>query len=119
MNIRNRNPNVKLIVAVGGGDAGSAPYSDMASIPERRATFINSLVGVMRQYSFDGLDMDWEYPGVAWSGGRAQDKANFISFMRELRGAFNSAGRGWEITTAVSVVPANIRDGYDLVQLCQ
>ena len=73
----------------------------------------------MNQYAFDGLDMDWEYPGVVWSGGRPEDKVNFVSFMSELRSAFNGQGKGWEISMAVTVIPQSIQDGYDVVQLCQ
>ena len=76
----------------------------------------------MKTYAFDGADMDWEYPGVEWSGGRPMDKANFVTFIQELRTAFNNLRRRratkLEITMAVSVVEANINVGYDVPRLC-
>ena len=42
---------------------GSEHYSDMAQTAEGRAIFIESCVEMLVQHNFDGLDLDWEYPG--------------------------------------------------------
>ncbi|CAG7693753.1 unnamed protein product [Allacma fusca] len=114
LGLKNRNPAVKLLIAVGGGAEGSDKYSRMAENSNSRSIFIRSIVDFLREFPFDGVDMDWEYPGVTWSGGRAVDKANFVTFMRELRSAVGSL----EITMAVSVVEANVDVGYDVPALC-
>ncbi|KAJ9546496.1 hypothetical protein OSB04_019039 [Centaurea solstitialis] len=58
------NPAAKTMLSVGGGGGGSLPetFSQMASREYSRASFINSTIEVAREYEFDGIDLDWEFP---------------------------------------------------------
>ena len=58
------NPGLKTLLAIGGWNEGSTKYSEMASTPERRAVFIQSALDMVLEHNFDGLDLDWEYPGT-------------------------------------------------------
>ena len=57
------NPNLKVTIAIGGWNQGSQKYSEMARDADSRKKFVKSVLKMLREYGFDGLDLDWEYPG--------------------------------------------------------
>jgi chitinase len=97
--VKRSNPQLRLVASVGGWN-GSNRFSDMANDARTRATFIDSTVSFLRRHGFDGIDIDWEYPGsigVACASGhstcdRPGDKRNFATLGRELRAALDRAG---------------------------
>ena len=56
-------PNLKVTVAIGGWNEGSSKYSAMAKDSAERQKFVDSVVQFLQKHNFDGLDLDWEYPG--------------------------------------------------------
>ena len=56
-------PKLKVTVAIGGWNEGSTKYSAMAKDSAERQKFVDSVVQFLQKYNFDGLDLDWEYPG--------------------------------------------------------
>ncbi|KAH7305460.1 oviduct-specific glycoprotein [Stachybotrys elegans] len=87
--LKKDNPNLKMIIAIGGwthNDPGPLQkvFSDMVSTKQNRSTFIKNLMSFLRQYAFDGVDFDWEYPGANDRGGVPEDGENFTQFLKEL-----------------------------------
>ena len=64
-------------------------FSPLVGDRDRRHVFIKSAIRFLRQYNFDGIDLDWEYP-TQRAGGRPPDRANYATFIEEMREAFQS-----------------------------
>lgn len=60
----------------------------MASSATNRAAFIQSLMSFMKNYGFDGADLDWEYPVADDRGGRPEDKENYVLLVKDIKAAF-------------------------------
>jgi GH18 family chitinase len=91
--LRQRNPNLKILVSVGGW-TWSKDFSDAVFTREGRAKFVESATSFVRRHDLDGFDVDWEYPGLPGDGNvnRPADKHNFSAVMAELRAALDKEG---------------------------
>ncbi len=56
------------------------------SSQENIRNFVNSVVKFLKDYRFDGLDVDWEYPR------NEADKLGFTNLMNALKKAFEQDG---------------------------
>lgn len=92
---------VRVVLSIGGW--GADGFSDAASSPSMREEFVNSVIEVVKQYQFDGIDIDWEYPGSGVAGikYRTEDKQNFTLLLRDLRNALDAFQPGLLLTAAL------------------
>ena len=88
--LRQEDPSLSVLIAVGGWQ-WSKSFSDVALTAKSRKIFIQSVMDFLKQYDLDGLDVDWEYPGMPGAGNafRSEDKQNFTLLLEELRARFN------------------------------
>jgi chitinase len=88
--LRREYPSLTVLVSVGGW-LWSTHFSDVALTAESRRVFIESAMDFLKLYDLDGLDVDWEYPGMVGAGNpfRGDDKQNFTLLMNELRSRFD------------------------------
>ncbi|KAK7483787.1 hypothetical protein BaRGS_00025003, partial [Batillaria attramentaria] len=103
-NLRMRNPDLKTLISVGGWNFGSKKFSQMAGVAAVRSRFVTSAVRFLRQHGFDGLDIDWEYPGLR--GGSPKDRNNLVMLCKELRQAFEAEKSGSKRLLLTAAVPA-------------
>lgn len=59
---KSSNPSVVTLLSIGGGAANFTTFGEMVSTSTRRQAFIDSSISLARQYSYEGLDLDWESP---------------------------------------------------------
>jgi chitinase len=89
--LKQQNPSLTVLVSVGGW-LWSTNFSDVSLTQQSRDVFIQSVMAFLKQYNLDGLDIDWEYPGMVGAGHpfRPEDKQNFTALVKELRARFNA-----------------------------
>ncbi len=85
------NAGVKIIPSIGGWTL-SDNFPTIAASATLRTAFANSCVALINQYNFDGIDIDWEYPGYTPNSGTAADKQNYTLFLQAIRTALNTLG---------------------------
>jgi chitinase len=88
--LKRQNPNLTILISIGGW-LWSTHFSDVALTAQSRAVFIQSAVAFLKANDLDGIDIDWEYPGMAGAGHplRAEDKQNFTLLLKDLRTALD------------------------------
>ncbi|XP_043977407.1 chitinase, acidic.1 [Gambusia affinis] len=84
--LKTYNPALKTLLTVGGTVNGVSPFIAMVGKPETRQAFIKSAINFLRTHNFDGLNLDWQYPGH--NGSPPQDKERFTLLVSELAKAF-------------------------------
>jgi chitinase len=83
--LKQKYPHLKTLISVGGW-TWSGNFSDAAMTEASRTKFANSALKFVREYGFDGVDIDWEYPvGGGLTPGKPEDKQNFTLLMKKLR----------------------------------
>ncbi len=58
--MRQKNPSIKLMVAVGGWGFGVTRMTEMLKDESSRKKFVDDSVNFLRKFDFDGLDLDFE-----------------------------------------------------------
>jgi chitinase len=92
--LRRRHPHLQILISVGGW-TWSNNFSDAALTAESRRRFTGSAIEFVRRHDIDGVDIDWEYPGLRGNDNvhRPEDKENFTAMMADLRQALDAEGR--------------------------
>jgi len=80
---------VKVLPSIGGW-SDLTYFPAIAADPVKRQTFVQNCLSLIQTYKFNGIDLDWEYPGYAPNGGTQADAPNFTSLLQDIRTALNN-----------------------------
>ncbi|WP_282073627.1 glycoside hydrolase family 18 protein [Polaribacter atrinae] len=94
ISLKKQNPTLKVLYSVGGW-VWSDQFSTMAAFDNSRIKFAESCVNLLIEHGFDGVDLDWEYPGQRGEDNpfRPSDKDNFTLLLAEIRKALDDEGK--------------------------
>ena len=134
-------PHLSVMVSIGGWTQ-SGNFHDVAATEEARDRFAASAVQYIRRYDFDGVDIDWEYPGKYREPDKtdnsndqgtpkadASESETFVLLLRTLREYLDRAsaedGKYYQLTAAVGASferieftpPSNYAQYLDFINL--
>ncbi|GIH27723.1 chitinase [Acrocarpospora phusangensis] len=139
--LKAKHPNLKVLISLGGWTY-SKYFSDVAATDAARKKFVSSCIDVYIKGNlplaggaggpgtaagiFDGIDLDWEWPGAEGHAGNhvsPADKANntllIAEFRRQLDALGAQTGKRYQLTAFTPADPAKIAAGWDLPEVAK
>ncbi|TKC06839.1 glycoside hydrolase family 18 protein [Pedobacter polaris] len=110
--LKRKNSNLQILISIGGW-SWSENFSDAVLTDSLRKGFAKSSVDIIRKHKLDGVDIDWEYPGMPGEEGnvyRPEDKQNFTLMFEAIRKELDilekETGKKKLLTTATGGFPS-------------
>lgn len=104
--LKQKNPKLKILISIGGW-SWSKLFSDAVLTDTSTQVFAQSAVDIVAQFDLDGVDIDWEYPGMIGDNNifRKEDKKNYTRLFQYLRKCLDkltiSTQKKYLLTTAI------------------
>ncbi|MGW8887760.1 glycoside hydrolase family 18 protein [Streptomyces sp. NPDC055749] len=134
--LKAKHPGLKVMISLGGW-SWSTHFSDAARTAASRKALVSSCLDLYIKGNlpldgarggegaaaglFDGVDLDWEWPGSAGDTDtvyRPEDKQNFTALVHEFRTQLDAYGKTkrqrYELSAFVPTAPAKIDAGFDV-----
>ncbi|MFE7381403.1 glycoside hydrolase family 18 protein [Streptomyces zhihengii] len=144
--LKAKHPGLKVMISLGGW-SWSTHFSDAVRTPESRKALVASCLDLYIKGNlpldgarggqgaaagvFDGVDLDWEWPGSAGDTDtvyRPEDKKNFTALVREFRVQLDAYAKSkqraeggkrkhYELSAFVPTAPAKIDAGFEVAKI--
>ncbi len=108
--LKKDNPELRILISIGGW-SWSHNFSDAVLTENSRRKFAQTSVAIVEQYNLDGVDIDWEYPGMRGEDNvfRTEDKEHFTLMFKTIREELDKlaskTGKTYQLTTALPCFP--------------
>ncbi|MFI1885815.1 glycoside hydrolase family 18 protein [Streptomyces jumonjinensis] len=144
--LKAKNPNLRVLISLGGW-TWSTHFSDAVLTPAKRKSLVSSCIDIYIKGNlpvdgarggegaaaglFDGVDIDWEWPGSAGEDDtpyRPEDKQNFTALVKEFRTQLDAHSRSearrtgekakrYDLSAFVPTAPAKIDAGFEIPKI--
>lgn len=117
--LRQRNPAVRLMLWIGGGDADAREaFARMVQTHASRMRFVRSLLATLAEFRLDGCDVDWEFPSGGGAGEKHQrERQHFVQLLHEIRRAYQRGRHTYELSVAVAAPESIARLAYHVREI--
>jgi GH18 family chitinase len=85
LQLKQQYPSLQILISIGGA-SHSTHFATVSAHSAKRSRFTKSCVQFMKKNGFDGVDIDWEYPGH-------EDRQHFVALVKELRRWLDAQGK--------------------------
>lgn len=96
-----RKKGVRVVLSIQGYGDNCKNFSNAAKTEESRAVFISNIVAAVEKYHFDGIDLDWEYPGWFTPGKKDSEADEYNALVKELNEALKAKNPELLLTAAI------------------
>jgi chitinase len=140
LKLKAAHPNLRVEISIGGW-TGSTYFSDVAATAASRQAFVKSCIDLFIKGNlptggwpdqaggdgvaagvFDGINVDWEYPGKDPGNGAhysPADVANATALLKEFRRQLGKAGKDYLLTVDIAGGNVNSSGSWELHKVAQ